>query len=51
MDGGTVWNTNLASAIQRCEEIVGDDHSKITLDVIVCQDNELGTWNDQGNSM
>lgn len=35
MDGGTVWNTNLASAIQRCEEQV-DDHSEITLDVIIC---------------
>jgi len=46
MDGGTVWNTNLASAIQRCEEIVGGDYSKITLDVIVCQDNELGSWSD-----
>jgi len=35
MDGGTVWNTNLVSAVERCREIVDDD-SQITLDVIVC---------------
>ena len=35
MDGGTVWNTNLVSAVERCREIVEDD-SQITLDVIVC---------------
>ena len=50
MDGGTVWNTNLASAIHRCEEIV-DDHSQITLDVLICQDYQFSTWNDQGNTM
>jgi len=50
MDGGTVWNTNLASAIQRCEELV-DDHSQITIDVIICQDYEIATWTDQGNAM
>lgn len=37
MDGGTVWNTNLATAIQRCEELV-DDHSQIIVDVIICTD-------------
>ena len=35
MDGGTVWNTNLISAIQRCREQVDDD-SQISVDVIVC---------------
>lgn len=35
MDGGTVWNTNLVSAVQRCREQVDDD-SQITLDIIVC---------------
>ena len=49
MDGGTVWNTNLGSAIQRCQEIVDDD-SQITIDVIVCQDYEISVWNDQGNA-
>ena len=35
MDGGTVWNTNLVSAMNRCKEIVGDDLSKIVMDVII----------------
>lgn len=35
IDGGSVWNLNLVSAIQRCKEIV-DDESKITIDVIDC---------------
>lgn len=35
MDGGTVWNTNIASAIQKCYEKVGD-YSKISLDIANC---------------
>jgi len=35
MDGGTVWNTNLVTAVQRCREQVDDD-SEITVDIIVC---------------
>jgi hypothetical protein len=35
MDGGTVWNTNIATAINKCLELV-DDKSKIVLDVAVC---------------
>lgn len=36
-DGGIAFNTNLASAIDRCMEEV-DDHSQIILDVIICSD-------------
>lgn len=50
MDGGTVWNTNLVSAIQRCREIVDDD-SKIILDIIVCDDDELDAWESENNAM
>jgi hypothetical protein len=35
MDGGTVYNTNLVSTVQRCREKVDDD-SKITIDILVC---------------
>lgn len=35
MDGGTVWNVNIGSAIQGCLEIV-DDISKITIDIVFC---------------
>jgi len=43
MDGGTVWNTNLVSAVERCRELVDDD-SKITMDIMVCDDNDLDAW-------
>lgn len=36
MDGGTVWNVNLDSAVKQCMEIVGDDYSKIIVDVAIC---------------
>ena len=36
MDGGTVWNTNLSSAVEQCMELVGDDYSKIIVDVAIC---------------
>ena len=42
IDGGSTWNINLDSAIQRCLEIV-DDPSKITLDVMICGDENLNT--------
>uniref|UniRef100_A0A7S3RP07 PNPLA domain-containing protein n=1 Tax=Strombidinopsis acuminata TaxID=141414 RepID=A0A7S3RP07_9SPIT len=35
MDGGTVWNTNIATAIQKCYEKTGD-YSKISLDIANC---------------
>lgn len=49
MDGGTVWNTNLASAIHRCEEIT-DDHSQITMDIIICDDYQFPTWDSRDNA-
>ena len=33
MDGGVVWNMDVASAVARCREIVDSD-SKIVLDII-----------------
>ncbi len=53
MDGGTVWNINMVSAIERCREQVDDD-SQITVDVISCardfksnnsfSANSIGNW-------
>ena len=37
MDGGTINNVNIQSAIDQCMEIV-DHESKITLDVYICGD-------------
>ena len=42
MDGGTVWNTNLVSAIDRCREQVDDD-SEIIVDIVICSSNSLDT--------
>jgi len=35
MDGGTVWNVNIDSAIQECLKVV-DSQDKITVDVVIC---------------
>ena len=49
MDGGTVWNTNLPSAVDRCLEIV-DDPSQITLDIMVLDTNEIAETVDDPNN-
>jgi predicted acylesterase/phospholipase RssA len=50
MDGGTVWNTNLVSAVQRCMEIV-DDPSKIIMDIIICDSSKIENKPDTGSSI
>ena len=50
MDGGTVWNTNLESAVERCREIVDRDED-IIMDVIICSDGKLDTLNLTGNTI
>ena len=50
MDGGTVWNSNLQAAINRCHEIVEND-ADIVLDVIICNDNKMDTLNATGNTV
>ena len=35
MDGGTVWDVNVISAIEQCLEVV-DDVSKIVIDIAIC---------------
>ena len=35
MDGGTVWNVNVSSAIDQCHDM-GSTNEEITLDVVVC---------------
>jgi len=51
MDGGTVYNTNLVSAVNRCKEIVGDDESKIIVDIVVCSSHDLPAWTETKNAM
>jgi len=50
MDGGTVYNTNLVSAVQRCREIV-DDESKIIIDIVVCSSHSLPEWTDKKSTI
>jgi hypothetical protein len=50
MDGGTVYNTNLVSAVNKCREMVDDD-SEITMDIVVCDTAKIDSWGQQGNSI
>lgn len=50
MDGGTVWNTNVATAINKCLELV-DDRSKIVLDVAVCAHEQVERVEKTGNTI
>ena len=50
MDGGTIWNINLVSAVQRCQKEIGAvDESDITIDLIVCGHDVLNGWEDRDN--
>lgn len=35
MDGGTVWNTNLVSGVEKCREL-GFDDEHIIVDILNC---------------
>lgn len=50
MDGGTVWNTNMESAVERCMEIV-DKEEDIIMDVVICSDGKLGVLNVTGDTI
>lgn len=50
MDGGTVWNTNLGSAINRCLEVV-DDESQIVVDIVMCGGSHLDKVKETGNTI
>jgi hypothetical protein len=40
MDGGTVWNTNIVTAADKCRELVDDD-SQIIMDIVLTGDHEM----------
>lgn len=42
VDGGTVWDVNISSAINGCLDIV-DDESQITVDILICGNSEIKT--------
>ena len=50
MDGGTVWNTNLISAVDKCKEL-GHEDSDIILDIILCDQKSISEIGDTGNAL
>ena len=50
MDGGTVWDVNISSAINGCLDLV-DDQSKITVDILICGNSEIKTEPSANNTI
>jgi len=50
MDGGTVWNTNLVSAVEKCSSL-GFAKSDIVVDIAICGHSELKTINETSNTI
>ena len=50
MDGGTVFNLNIVSAIDKCKEMVEDD-SQITLDIVMCTSHSLNKTKKVGKTL
>ena len=50
MDGGTVYNTNLVSAVEKCLELV-DSPAKITMDIVICGHAEMDALEKPGNTI
>ena len=51
MDGGTVWNLNMISAIKKCREM-GHADDAITVDIIVCSaGKKLAPWSMKEDTM
>jgi predicted acylesterase/phospholipase RssA len=40
IDGGVIWNIDIASAIRRCKEVVDDDKD-IIVDMVLCGDHKI----------
>ena len=52
VDGSTATNINVEDAISECKKLVGDDESKITIDVMLCSgENTTGEWEKDGNTI
>jgi predicted acylesterase/phospholipase RssA len=50
MDGGVIWGINIATAINRCKEIVDDD-SQIIVDILMCSARgEMEKWENTGST-
>lgn len=45
IDGGVIWNLDVATAIRRCKEVV-DDYKDIIVDFVLCGDHKLEATKD-----
>lgn len=50
MDGGTIYNINIGSAIEECRKHVSDD-SKIIVDILNCSSTEIEAEEEIGNTI
>jgi len=50
MDGGTIWDVNISSAINQCLELV-DHPSQIIVDVMICGYDAVGQEAKSGNTI
>lgn len=50
MDGGTVWNTNLVSAVDKCKAM-GHEDSDIILDIVMCGHPTIDEKTSTGNAI
>jgi len=49
MDGGTVWNTNLVSGVEKCREL-GFDDEHIIVDIMNCDAYSLKQLNESSHN-
>jgi len=50
MDGGTIYNVNISSAIEECRKHVSDD-SKIIVDILNCSSTEIEAEEEVGHTL
>jgi hypothetical protein len=50
MDGGTVDNINILSAVTQCNDM-GFEDKDIIIDTLICGDPELDKWEKEGNTI
>lgn len=43
MDGGTTWNINIVSAVEKCKAM-GFEENEITIDIIMNETPSIGQW-------
>ena len=50
MDGGTIWDVNINSAIEQCKDLGVTDPSKIIVDISICGVPPYGSFTPSKNA-